>query len=41
MHPMATNIKRPTHPKELTDEQRKRVEAMQQMLAEWLADESG
>ena len=30
---MATHIKRPTHPRELTDEQRKRVEALAPDLA--------
>ena len=40
-HSGATNVKRPTHPDELMDKQQRCAEALRQMLAEWLADESG
>lgn len=38
---MATNIERPAHPEDLTDEQRRRAKAVRRVLAEWLADEPG
>jgi hypothetical protein len=38
---MAMNIDRPTSPDKLSPEQRRRAEAVRQLLAAWLADESG
>ena len=38
---MATNVDRATRPDKPSADQRRRAEAVRQLLAEWLADESG
>lgn len=38
---MATNTKKPAQPRDLPSEQLRRAEEVRQVLAEWLADDSG
>jgi hypothetical protein len=38
---MAWQVERPTPPEELTADQRRRAEAVRQLLSAWLADDSG
>lgn len=38
---MATDMEKPARPQELTPEQQRRAEAVRQLLATWLADDSG